>query len=80
MKFLKDNLGVSDLETRVKILEDRIDQHEVAIRAMADAIRSHSANILIMSDHIKNLIKLLEKGNNKSHMAHQQGYDDDTYN
>jgi len=57
VKLFRSLLGRDDLEARVSELEKRMDEHTVALRAIADALRLQSNALVSISTELKSLIK-----------------------
>lgn len=56
MKIFKDSLGISSLEDRVKILEDKVEKYETALSVIANAITLNSRNVIELSKYIKRIV------------------------
>lgn len=80
MKFFKDNLGISDIEKRVIDLENRMNDHESAIRAIAESIRTHTKTILAMTGRLQTLIDSIEEKSSSQNKVVMSKLGDDTYN
>lgn len=57
MKLFKSLLGQDDLESRISELEQRMESHTEAMRAIADAIKIQSNALISISNELKSLIK-----------------------
>jgi hypothetical protein len=57
MKLFKSLLGQDDLESRIFELEQRMDAHTEAMRAIADALKIQSNALISISSELKSIVK-----------------------
>ena len=58
MKIFKEYLGVSSLEERVAVLEQRIERHEHVLKVIAEALRKNSSSVVELSQYLRKIVDI----------------------
>ena len=56
MKIFKDTLGISSLEGRISLLENRVEKYETALETIASVLKQNSKNVVELSRYIREII------------------------
>lgn len=56
MKIFKDTLGISSLEGRISLLENRVEKYETVLETIASVLKQNSKNVVELSRYIREII------------------------